>query len=690
MGQHSYLVRRGARYHFRRRKPAVYKCSRPISIALGTSDPVEARRLVRRLAVKWDELNMLMTPKIERGHLTIHEQEALFRKGLEDELARATAHVRAPMGSAQPHTGLHRIMEAAYRIVARVPHDAAAIDLETIEAETDETWTGEEFVLLCKTLQNLVTPMSVSGIEAQKALQELGGPLNEGTIREARSQILSGYAEAHRRSTLLDSEEVNASGRGIMALLDDAIVGRASMERNRPQVSSTPAPQPVTATAPAANQSAPESIYAFPSDLRFSEVMHEVLAELETERGWAKDNGQREAVCERAAWICGDKRLRDWSAADAQYFAKTVAKFPSDFKWGKLNKSGAMAIPFDEKNIPSNTGKERNVRTINRDLSILQNVSQRLAKTHWRLKYGDRLEVNFNDYNIRVEDDPDNPDRMPWTPEHLQALYSLPLWQGGGGNIARLKPSNRPIIYMDAAYWLPLIGSYTGLCREEGAGLEVDDFNFDCEVPYVVVKKNELRRLKNKSRARVMPLHPELLELGLQRYVEVIAREQKHLPGVCTPIFPELWCDDAKYHAGGKKVPSKGGRRFYAIAWRYIADATHAVMPLPETRDGKKADFHSQRTYNHSVLAAPHVAEKILAMHMGHAREGTGPRKYDRRALALGEVRELRERLDIMVREMPIVTGHIPRQDKVQLLHIRHRSRVGSAPGRDAQRDFCK
>lgn len=43
-------------------------------------------------------------------------------------------------------------MEAAYRIVARVPHDAAAIQFETIEAETDETWTGEETVLLWKTL----------------------------------------------------------------------------------------------------------------------------------------------------------------------------------------------------------------------------------------------------------------------------------------------------------------------------------------------------------------------------------------------------------------------------------------------------------------------------------------------------------------------------------------------------------
>ncbi|ANK12800.1 hypothetical protein A9D12_07415 [Erythrobacter neustonensis] len=631
-----------------------------------------------------------MAPNFERGHLTIHEQEALFRKGLEDELARATAHVRAPMGSAQPHAGLHRIMEAAYRIVARVPHDAATIQFETIEAETDETWTGEETLLLWKTLKLLVTPMSVSQNEAKEAIEQLGGPLNEGAIREARSQILHGYAEAHRRSTFLDSEEVNASGRGVMALLDDAIIGRACAAHNKPQAPSPPVPETAAATISPGNHPMPESIYAFPSDLRFSEVMHKVLAELAEEKGWAKDNGQREAVCERAAWICGDKPLRDWSAADAKYFAKTVAKFPNDFKWGKLGVSGAMAVPFDEKDIPSNEGKERNARTINRDLSILQNVSRRLAKTHWRLKYSKDIEVDFLAYTITVVDDQEDPDRMPWTPKHLKVLYSLPLWQGGGGNIARLKPSKRPIIYMDAAYWLPLIATYTGLCREEGAGLEVDDFNFDCEVPYLVVKKNELRRLKNNSRARVMPLHPELLELGLQRYVEAIAREQKHVPGLCTPVFPELWCDDAKYHGGGEKVPSFGGRRFYAIAWRYIADATHGVMPLPETRDGKKADFHSQRTYNQSVLAAPDVADKLLAMHMGHAREGTGPKKYDRRALALGEVKELRERLVIMVREMPIVTAHIPRQKKVQLLHIRHRSRVGSAPGRDAQRKFCE
>jgi len=633
---------------------------------------------------------MLMVPKIERGHLTIDEQEALFRKGLKEELARATAHLTAPIGASQPHAGMHKIMEAAYRIVARVPHDAATIDLETFEAEIDHSWADDEVLLLWKTLHMLVTPMSVSRTEALEALDDLKAPINDGTAKEGRAQLLRGHAEAHRRASLIDSDTVKSSGRGVVALLDDDIIGRDWSAQNRQDKPGDCAGEALAPDAPSMTSPVQDSIYAFPSDLRFSEVMKNVLAKLMEEKGWEEDNGQREAVCERAAWICGDKPLRDWSAADAKYFAKTVAKFPNKFSWGKLNRSGAMAVPFDENSIPSNKGMKRSPRTINRDLSILQNVSKRLAKTHWRLKYGDRLEVDFLEYTIRVEDDPENPDRMPWTPSHLKTLYSLPLWQGGGGSIERLKPSGRPMVYMDAAYWLPLIATYTGICREEGSGLEIDDFNFACEVPYLIVKKNSLRRLKTMARARVMPLHPQLLELGLQRYVEAIAKEQGHQVGTCTPIFPELWCKEAKYRGNGKKVPAIGGRRFYAIAWRYAADATHGVMPLPETSDGKKADFHSQRTYNQSVLAAPDVAEKILAMHMGHARKGTGSKKYDRRSLALGEVKELRERLDIMEREMPNVTSHIPRQDRVNLLHLRKRSRVGSAPGRDAQRKFCQ
>src|SRR5690606_3617832 len=134
--------------------------------------------------------------------------------------------------------------------------------------------------------------------------------------------------------------------------------------------------------------------------------------------------------------------------------------------------------------------------------------------------------------------------------------------------------------------------------------------------------------------------HPELLKLGLPEYVEAVAHEQGDAPEA--PIFPELYSEEAKYSTeGGDKAPQFGGRRFYSIAWCYIMDATHGLMPLPETRDGKKADFHSHRTYNQSVLASAKVSQTIIDKHMGHAPKGTGPRSYNRRALALGEIREL-------------------------------------------------
>jgi hypothetical protein len=49
----------------------------------------------------------------------------------------------------------------------------------------------------------------------------------------------------------------------------------------------------------------------------------------------------------------------------------------------------------------------------------------------------------------------------------------------------------------------------------------------------------------------------------------------------------------------------------------------------------------------------------------------------------------LRERLDMLIKEMPIVTDHVPRPAEIKLLPLVERSRVGSAPGRDAQRKYC-
>lgn len=81
MQKQTYLIRKGAKYHFRRRMPST-QGNRPITVPLGTANPSEARRLARRLAVKWDDIAMQNMTVADRGTLTISEQELLYRRGL--------------------------------------------------------------------------------------------------------------------------------------------------------------------------------------------------------------------------------------------------------------------------------------------------------------------------------------------------------------------------------------------------------------------------------------------------------------------------------------------------------------------------------------------------------------------------------------------------------------------------------
>lgn len=694
MGASTYLARRGARYHFRRRLASVYKCSRPISISLGTADPVEARRLVRRLAAKWDEIHGMLIERITRGTLALAESEKLFRKAMEDELAHATRHRTAPIGAGHGHPATHKILAAAYRVVALVPHDADQIAPGVIEQVIDASWSAEDRQLLQTTLRVMITPMSVSRTNAVEALEEFGTNWSETAIREARSHLLRGCAEAHERSAMFDDPLVTASGRGVSALLDDALIGQIRSGLHQCATAET---RPATESS--TSDRSPNSIYANPSGIRFSEIIENTLAKLKSEKKWKSGDQQRKAIAERFAWVTGDKPLADYHEGHIQDFIDALRRIPNNVRCGELGVSGLMAAPYDPDTLPKVTDETmRDDRSINRDLSLMQAMSKHLAKSHWRLKYGKDIEMNFSSYTIRIEENPKDPRRMPWTPQHLEVMYGLPLWQGGGGAVNRLKPSDEPAIYQDAAYWVPLLGSYTGMAREETCGLEVEDFDFECEIPFLRVRENMTRSkdgktpggLKRLSRYRIMPIHSQLLRLGLQEYVEAVAKDQGYEPGQAVPIFPELYLAEAKTRSDGKLAPEIGGKRFYARSWVYIVDATHALMPLPETRRGKKSDFHSQRTYTQSVLASPQISQTIIDRQMGHKSKGTGPNSYNRRALALGEVEELSERLKVLESEMPNVTAHVPRASRVKLLPLNRRSRVGSAPGRDAQKRFCQ
>jgi integrase len=84
-------------------------------------------------------------------------------------------------------------------------------------------------------------------------------------------------------------------------------------------------------------------------------------------------------------------------------------------------------------------------------------------------------------------------------------------------------------------YWLPLLGRLTGMRLEEICQLHVADFitlqGVDC---IRIDDGHESQKLKNSSSRRTLPIHPELIQLGLLDYVNAQRTQDSDR------LFPEL------------------------------------------------------------------------------------------------------------------------------------------------------
>ena len=231
-------------------------------------------------------------------------------------------------------------------------------------------------------------------------------------------------------------------------------------------------------------------------------------------------------------------------------------------------------------------------------------------------------------------------------------------------------------MWHDASYWVPLIAAYSYMSREEICGLEIIDVLIDAPVPFFAVRKNMTKSLdgvtraglKTKNRNRVVPIHPELLRLGLANYVQAIMAEGH------VSLFPELYRSD---------LSTRGGKRFWSSSFRYQVDAVAAKIELPATSKGKEADFHSFRTFGGSQFEASDTKQLTVDRILGHAPSGTGPRKYSRLRFSVDEEEYLTGLRSILISVAPIVTHSLAPQP-MKLLTLQDRARTGSAPGRRA------
>jgi len=137
-------------------------------------------------------------------------------------------------------------------------------------------------------------------------------------------------------------------------------------------------------------------------------------------------------------------------------------------------------------------------------------------------------------------------ERPPFTLEELQKIFKAPLYTGcknDGYHYAHRGPN----VIRRARFWVPLIGLFHGMRENEICQLHTADVKEQDGILYFDITKGDDKRLKNKSSARAVPLHPEMEKMGFMDYVA------KRRADTTSPrLFPEL---RAALHSGSYADP---------------------------------------------------------------------------------------------------------------------------------------
>jgi integrase len=189
--------------------------------------------------------------------------------------------------------------------------------------------------------------------------------------------------------------------------------------------------------------------------------------------------------------------------------------------------------------------------------------------------------------------------RQPFSLSDLQAIFASPVYANGerpkGGRL-------------EAAYWLPLLGLFTGARLEEIGQLRVSDVQrkeypdqdgkmlsgWFLQITEATDALGQDNRIKNAASERLIPLHPELERLGFIAYVEKLADQKGR-------VFPDL-----KANVYGRLTAKWG--EWFGPYLRNVCGITD-----------KRKVFHSFRHTFKDYIRRARIAEGVQRQLMGHA-----------------------------------------------------------------------
>ena len=319
--------------------------------------------------------------------------------------------------------------------------------------------------------------------------------------------------------------------------------------------------------------------------------------------GWKKERERPEGTVheygravEMFVQLHSDLRVSEMRRSHARTFREALQLVPKTRK-GSLLK--ATLPELSEYGRAHRTIAKVSPGTVNKQLGAVQAIAG------WGHHHGLVPEdVPWSDPFSEMRLEEEQSEREPFDARDLQTIFNAPLFTehklplGAKG---------------DAGIWLPLLALFAGARQAEYAGLRVSDVREDEEigVPLMWFTRDTKagRRLKTKTSERVVPVHPQLAELGFLNYVTARRKE-----GERAWLFPTVAPDQKGALSAWSKWWSRYLRNHVGIndrnkvyhSFRHgFQDALRRTTPDEELRDaltGRSSGKSVSRTYGAKAM----------------------------------------------------------------------------------------
>lgn len=241
-----------------------------------------------------------------------------------------------------------------------------------------------------------------------------------------------------------------------------------------------------------------------------SVVIEAYCANQNAESCWtAKTDAENRAILSQWLKIVGDQPITGYGYEQQRAYKGALQRLPPN-----LNKNPRYrGKSIDE--VLALGDKPAAPNTINKNLTRIS------ALFRWAVEYG---YTTLNPAGGMTIKNPKraNEERQAFSDDDLIKLFHREDYRRG-----RI---SRP--YM---YWAPLIALFTGARQNEMAQLHLADFYETDGIPMISINdQGEGKRLKTKAGKRAIPVHAELVRLGLLGYVDELRTANE------TRLFPEL------------------------------------------------------------------------------------------------------------------------------------------------------